>query len=370
MGMNYTDEDYHQVTMDELFEIEVKPSLFAVSRIFADCRKQMNVKEFKTLAFALSHIDWTAACPDTLYCDKKKLAKAVGVNSDEDHLSVDLNDEIGEMPSHSFLRFKDKDKGIYDNGNFVRRITFFKNVVRIRLEDEYLKLFGGLDKGYITMWSGDIYKMSSERSVLLYELLRHNSDTRQPFNVGTISVRKFKEMYNIPKEAYTEKNGHFKRTTFEQRVIDPACEDLAKTEMIKLMIQEDGKYYEKVKRGGRVVAYRLFWTISDPKPQIEEKEAEDDIILNPVEPQELWKSALEDFEFSKEELEAIGSRLALVPQAAMYGNSAASGSIELDRYHFMDMRAKDIRLEDKKNHIRNKCKYLIKILENDYISKQ
>ena len=114
----------------------------------------------------------------------------------------------------------------------------------------------------------------------------------------------------------------------------------------------------------------FFWTISDPKPRIAEKEPEEEIIIKTIEADELWTYALEEFDFSAEELDAIGSRLVLVPKWAMFPNGASYDNIELDRYHFMDMRAKDLKLEDKKNHIRNKCKYLIKVLENNFIPKE
>lgn len=367
--MNFSDEEFHQMTIEEIFEVDVKPSLFAVSRIFADCRKQMNLAEYKTLVYALQNVDWTQPCPDTLYLDKKKLASLVGINSDPDHLSENLNRSIGEMPNHSFLRFKDPKNGIYDNGNFVRRVTFFRNKVRIRLEDEYLKLFGALDKNYIHMWSGDIFQMTSERTILFYELLRNYTNTQEPINVGTVGIKKFKEMFDIPKDgkgSYMREKGGFDRYQFEQRVIDPICEELSRTEMIKLILQPNGKYYEKVKEGNRVLKYRFFWTYSDPKPRLEVEEPEEEII-DMVEPHELWMSVLKDFNFSDEELKAIESRLVLVPQSMMFSNNAAYGSIDLDRYHFMDMRAKDIKAEDKKKPIKNKYKYLIKMLENDYI---
>lgn len=372
MGMNYTDEEYHQMTIDEIFEVDVKPSLFAVSRIFADCRKQMTLSEYKTLVYALQNVDWTQPCPDTLYLDKKKLASLVGINSDPDHLSADLNRSIGEMPNHSFLRFKDPKNGIYDNGNFVRRVTFFRNKVRIRLEDEYLKLFGDLDRDYITMWSGDIFQMTSERAILFYELLRNNSDTRNTINIGTVGIKKFKEMFNIPKDgkgSYMREKGGFNRFEFERKVIDPICEELSKTEMITLILQPDGKYYEKVKSGNKVISYRFYWTLSDPKPRLEVEVPEKEDIIDMIEPTELWMSALKDFNFSDEELSAIESRLILVPQWNMFSNNAAYGSLDLDRYHFMDMRAKDIKAEDKRKPIKNKYKYLIKMLENDYIPK-
>lgn len=265
MSMKYTDEEYHQISLEEYYEADVKPNLFAVSRIFAEARKQMTLAEHKTFILALSHIKWKEPCPDTLYLDKKEVAKVVGVNSDIDHLSANLNRSIGEMPKHSFLSFADKDNEMYINGNFVRTVAMFKNVVRIRLEDEFLSLFGNLDTNYITMWSEDIFRMKTERAVLFYELLRDNSDTRLAQNSGTVSIKKFKEMFDIPKDgkgSYMTNSGHFARSHFEKFVIDPICEELSKTKMMKLILQPDGKYYEKVKRGGHVVAYRFFWTIS------------------------------------------------------------------------------------------------------------
>lgn len=265
MAMNYTDEQYHQFSLEEYFQGDVKPNLFAVSRIFAEARKQMTLSEHKALVFALSQIRWKEKCPDTLYLDKKELARVVGINSDIDHLSADLNRSIGEMPKHSFLRFSDKDKGMYLNGNFVRTVAMFKNVVRIRLEEEFLGLFGNLETNFLTMWSGDVFGMKTERAVLFYELLRDNSDTRLVQNTGTVSIRKFKELFDIPavgKGSYLTKDGHFARTHFERKVIDPICEELTKTKMIQLILQPDGKYYEKVKRGGRVIAYKFFWTVS------------------------------------------------------------------------------------------------------------
>lgn len=260
-----TDEEYHQMELEDYFKTDVQPNLFAVSRVFAEARKQMNLAEYKAFTYALSNLSWKQDCPDTLYLDKKDVAKVVGIEADTDHLSTDLKRAIGEMPTHSFLRFSDKDSGAWLNGNFVRTVAMFKNVVRIRLESDFLPLFGNLDKEYITMWSGDIYGMHTERAVKFYELLRENSDTRLSVNEGTVGIKKFKELFDIPKEgegSYMTKDGHFSRTHFERRVIDPICEDLANTRMIQLILQPSGKYYEKVKRGNRVIAYKFFWTIT------------------------------------------------------------------------------------------------------------
>lgn len=265
--LDLVDEEYHQMDFEEYFQGKIKGDLFAVSRIFAEARKRMNLPEYKAFTFALTSVRWKESCPDVLYLDKKTVAKIVGVKSDADHLSQDLKRSIGALPLHSYLEFSDKAKDIYVNGCFISTIAFYKNRVRIRMNPDYLALFGDLDKNYITMWSADIYKMHSERSIKFYELLRENSDTRIGVNQGRIRVKDLKELLDIPKDGEgsymrSDKNGGFDRTKFEQRVIDPICADLANTEMIKLTIQPDGKYYEKVKQGNRVVAYKFYWLIT------------------------------------------------------------------------------------------------------------
>ena len=257
------DEEFHQITLHELFEAkDGKPNLFAVSKIFTEARKQMSAVEYKTFYLALSKIRWKEECPEVLYLDKKELAAMLGFESDTDHLSENLNRAIGDMPVHSSIKFSDKEKGIYDNGVFIRRITILRNRVRILMEPEYLSLFGQLEKNFVMELVSDIAKMRTERSIVFYELLLQNTDSRETINHAEIGIRKLKEIFDIPKEgagSYVTKDGHFERTRFEQRVIDPICEDLSKTERIQLAIQPNGKLYEKVKHGNRVVAYRFSW---------------------------------------------------------------------------------------------------------------
>lgn len=261
------DENNHQLTEEECFEKSVKGNLFAVSRIFAEARKRMNLSEYKAFTMALTSVKWQDDCPDILYLDKKEVAEVVGVHSDPDHLSEDLKRSIGQLPVHSYLEFSDKDKDVYVNGCFISTVAFYKNRVRIRMNPDYLPLFGNLDKNYITMWSSDVYKLRSERSVKFYELLRENSDTRLDVNTGTVGIKFLKELFDIPKDGEgsymrSQKNGGFDRTAFEKRIIDLICEDLRHTEMIQLIVQPDGKYYEKIKRGNRVIAYKFYWTLS------------------------------------------------------------------------------------------------------------
>lgn len=266
MGVNdrFDNQIDGQMSIEDLY----RPSerLFAISRIFARARKEMTLSEQKTLVYALSEIKFREEMSSPIvYLDKKKLANIVGMKTDSNHLSVDLYNRIKELPRHSFIEISQEDKGLFDSGTVITRVTMLKNRVRIKFEEEYLSLFSGLSRNYITMWTGDIFGMSSSRSVKFYEYLRQNTDTRQECNDIGLGVKALKEMFDIPGEgkgSYLRNNGGFDRANFEKYVVDQVCADLAKTRMITLIVQSDGKYYVKEKRNGKVLGYRFYWTFS------------------------------------------------------------------------------------------------------------
>ena len=261
-----------QLTLEDMFSPPER--MVAVSNIFARARKQMNLAEQKTFVFALSLLRWTVAPdqqPNVVKIKKKELAAALGYKSNPSDLSQNMWQEIKGLAQHSYIEIADHDRGIYDSGMFITRISMRKNTdyIRIKFEDEYFGLFTGLGRDYITMWSADIFKMTSKRSVQFYELLRQMSFDRYEVGKNVYSygwgIKAFKEMFDIPKEgkgSYMRDKDGFDRANFERYVIDPLCEDLMKTKMIQLVVQPDGKPYEKVKNGNRVQGYRFFWTYS------------------------------------------------------------------------------------------------------------
>ena len=266
---NFDHEAKGQMTIEDY--INPVNSMVAVADIFARARKQMSVYEYKTLIRALAEIKWKEKAKNNIvYLDKKELADYCGVHSDTDHLSQHLWEKIGELPANSFMRFTEKDLKFYDNGFFINRITMFKNRVRIKFDDDYIALFSNLKSGeYITLWADDFLQMDNsengQRAMALYEELRQYSDTRQT-NVRGYGVKALKELWNMPKDgkgSYMTKAGHFDRPKFEQKVLEPVLENLAKCKMINLQMQPNGKLYEKVKHGNKVMGYRFYWTISN-----------------------------------------------------------------------------------------------------------
>lgn len=288
-----------QMTIENMYD--PNSSLFAVARIFARAKKEMTLGEMKALAWALTYIKFKdAPVTDTVVMDLYFLAKKIGVNSDREHLRSDVFRVLRDMRKHSSLVFADVDRKYYDSGSFVRRVTISGDKVRILFEPQYLGLFTGLTKDFITLWAEDISRMGTKRSMQFYEYLRQLTDGKKTEYDVLLGVRRLKEIFDIPKDgpnSYMRKNGGFDRSNFEKNVIDPICEDLEKCEMIKLLIvgeTEDEKakngkkkkiYYEKVKEGKRVIGYRFYWAFS-ARPQIataeKVKEIKDEVIKDPV----------------------------------------------------------------------------------------
>ncbi len=284
MGRDKFDDQIDgQMSLNDLFSPPER--LFAVSRVFARARKNMNLAEQKTLVYALSQLQFTGESKGNIvYMDRKTLANIIGIHSDPNHEKEDIIRSVGEISAHSFIKIADKDLDLYDSGTFITRLTVLKDRVRLKFEEEYLSLFTGLSTNYITMWSSDIFQMTTKRSVQFYEFLRQNSDSREQVNNIGLGVKALKEMFDIPKESYMREKGGFNRTEFEKKVIDPVCADLQKCRMINLVIQSDGKPYEKVYNGKRVSGYRFYWTMSE-YPAIatanEVKEIQENVDKNP-----------------------------------------------------------------------------------------
>lgn len=264
---DYDNQLEGQLTIEDL--LSPSERMVAVSNIFARARKEMSLAEQKTFVYALSQISWTKSPEEqdtVVRLDKRTLMNILGYTSDPTDANQNLKRAIQHLWKHSYVEFADRDKDVYESGTVIYRVTIFKTFVRISFSPGYFSLFTGLGRNYITLWSEDIFGMTSKRSVQFYELLRQMSYDKYQVGTNVYSygwgIKAFKEMFGIPKEAYMRSKGGFDRSQFEKRVIDPICMDLGKSKMLQLILQPNGKYYEKVKRGNRVDGYRFFWTFS------------------------------------------------------------------------------------------------------------
>lgn len=267
------DDTYEgQMTLYDL--LEPPEEVVAVSRTFARARKQMTLCEWKCFVYGLTKLRFTEN-PDsvdayTVLLDKKVLAKIFGISNDYENLSKGLYRMIKDLTVHSRVEFNPAtDKAALDregNGFIITDVVRLRNWFSITFNHKYRRFFTGLleaEEGFLTLWTSDIFSMENLRSVLFYEYLRQCTDSRLDVNCVELGVRALKDLFEIPKDGkgsyMRDKNG-FDRTNFERHIICPLCADLSKTKMITLVMQADGRYFEKVKSGNRVQGYRFYWT--------------------------------------------------------------------------------------------------------------
>lgn len=261
-----------QMTIYDLLDDGKPNKLFAISRVFARALKEMNLAERKAFTFVLSNIKFKEkATSNIISVNKKELSKVVGINSDADHRSRNLYRAIENLPGHSQIKVskEDREKYKYKSGIVVNEVTVDEtNEVKVEIREKYMTLFTDLmrtdsnNPGFLIMWADDIFQMKSDRSITFYEKLREETDTRIEINSYAFGVKTLKELFNIPKTgkgSYMRGKDGFDRSNFEKRVIEPLCEDMKNCKMLTLLMQPDGKYYEKVKSGNRVDGYRFHW---------------------------------------------------------------------------------------------------------------
>lgn len=118
--------------------------------------------------------------------------------------------------------------------------------------------------------------------------------------------------------------------------------------------------YETVKRGRSVVAVRFIYKskildeVDENQMTIEQWQSEKE--------QELWQSAIEEFTFTDEQIKELQEVLFCIPKSKMPQSPACQDSIELMRYHYMKIKAAEIK---RRNNIKNVFSYLLKILKKD-----
>ena len=242
-------------------------NLIAVSKVFARAQKQMNAAEFKTFIAALTKIKFTESNNSNIVnLDKRKLAKLCGFESDDDNLTSDFKITIDKLSSNSFVRFSIKDTGEWVNGVMIDQIGYVRGQIIVRFNHDYMPLFEDLVDNFITLLPSDIFTMKSSRAMIFYEYLRLHSDTRKSVCTKTFSIDYLKELFDIPntdKGSYVNKEGKLDVGNFEKHIIQPLISDMEHCKMIKLIVNQDGKYYKKIKEYGKVVGFSFTWKVQE-----------------------------------------------------------------------------------------------------------
>lgn len=185
--------------------------------------------------------------------DKKAVLDMLGLKSQDKYSR--LRPMFTKMIKKSLILSGDDE--IWNDGFLFYKCRTTKKKIYIYVDDEYIPLLIKLQPGFTRLLSDDAISFNSKYSMILYQqLMRLNN--KGDYGVG-FTTKELKTIFGLSKDDYVKKDGHFNRTTFENRTIDVAVKDInEKSKCIQNL------RYEKRKKNGRVQGYVFFFDYTDP----------------------------------------------------------------------------------------------------------
>ncbi len=321
--------------------------------LFALWRSDLTLAEFKILDTYLARIDSHKPDKRAVMFEKGELEEKLGVkrinNSD---LKARLKHLMGNVVEVSDKNTK---KGF-------RLVTLFEEAeaeqddyglwqVKLECTQKAMKYFFNVENlGYLRYKLRCVTSITSRYTYIMFIYLEANRSRKS----WKVSLSKLKEILNCDKE---ELYKEFK--FFNQKILKRVQKEMhEKTEC---------RYtYKPIKRGRTVVAIQFE---VETLPKIEEVD-ENQITIEQWQAEqgnetEMWQKPLEQFKFSREQLNELFSVLVTIPENNLPKIDACDGLIELVRYRYIDQKVKEIVRRDKQKPIKNKFSYLLKILKQD-----
>lgn len=317
--------------------------------LFALWRSDLTLPEFKILDTYLSRIDSRKPEKRTVLFGRGELEHILGV--------VKINhSDLKERLKHLMCTVEIPDPG-FKKG--FRLVNLFEEAVaeqdgdglwQVKLEcsQKAMKYFFNVENlGYLRYKLRAITTITSRYSYILFTYIEHNRFRKS----WEIELEELKHMLSCDQvETYRA----FKE--FHKQVLKRAHEELTeKTEC---------RYtYEPIKKGRKVTAIRF--TVETLADRIEAYDPNQITIDQWQRSSELWSEPLKEFGFSMEELDEIRAILCTVPPSKLPEDPVTGGNREIQWYHYVDQKAKEIRRRNSQKEIKSPFGYLKKMMQKD-----
>ena len=235
-----------------------------MSNTLAEKSTHFSVVQQKLFYISLAALKNGTNSDNEVIIDKKDLFDYLGLAQDTSRWTT-LRYQLKKLRYNSEIEFSDGDH--FDDGQLITGARSCKDGVHIRFDPYYLPLIQELANNYVRLLDDDVVSFCSKYSMMLYQNLL--KDKWKLTNVDYLgidySTRQLKMMFGLSKDDYVKKDGHFNRTTFENRTIDIAVKDInEKSKCIQNL------RYEKVKKGNRVQYYLFTFNYTDPQKVVED----------------------------------------------------------------------------------------------------
>lgn len=320
--------------------------------LFALWRSELTLSEFKILDTYLSRIDSHKPDKRTVVFEKGELEKLLGVKRIR-------TEELDERLKHLGTPIRIDDNSS-KNKRFSRVSLFEKAVaeqddyglwqVELTASQSAMKYFFNIENlGYLRYKLRCITSLTSRYTYIMFIYLEANRFRKS----WEVPLDELKEILACDKE---ETYKEFKR--FNDRLLKRVQKEMhEKTEC---------RYsYEPIKKGRSVVAVR-FTVETLPKASLEDIDPNQITIEQwqgeAEKEKELWQSAIEEFNFTEEQIAELRQVLICVPDFKLPQSSACYGAIDLMRYHYMQIKVAEIK---RRSNVKNVFSYLLKMLKQD-----
>ena len=323
--------------------------------LYALWKSNLTLAEFKILDFYLSRINSRKPDARIVVIKKTDLEALLGVtkiNNEELKLRLKhLMSNVVEIPD------SEEDDGfrlltLFEEST-LRKNEFGEQYVELECTQKAMKYIFNIEHlGYLKYKLRCVTSITSRYSYIMFIYL----ETNRFRGSWEIEIEPLKQMLNCETEKTYEQ---FKR--FNDLILKRVYNELNdKTEC---------KYnYEPVKRGRKVVAIR-FTVLSLSKLIMndinESVEAKSEKFKNSDTyraPGRLWEDAVEEFNFSKAQLDELHSIIICIPYNKLPCSENLANDIEFRWFHYMSIKAASIKRRD---NVKDVYSYLLKILKKD-----
>lgn len=327
--------------MEKLTVLKSKP-------LFALWRSDISLAEFKILDSYLGRINSHDTENRTVRFEKGKLEELLGVQK----ISIeDLDKRIANLMTTVHIPDDTRRDGfsrvaLFEEAN-CQRDEYGQWTVDLTCTKPAMKYVFNIDDiGYLRYKLRCVISMKSRYTYIMFLYLWDNKYR----GTWEIPLEELKIMLNCENEqTYKE----FKR--FNDLILKKVQKEIHEVTDIKYD-------YETVKKGRYVIGIRFKYhaQIEDIDPnQITIEQYQQDL------GRELWESALDEFSFSPEQIGELREVLIVIPDKLLPQSPACHGALELRRYHYMQIKAAEIKRRNAEKPIRSKFAYLLKLLKQD-----
>lgn len=342
--------------------------------LFALWRSGLTLSEFKILDTYLARINSHKPEKRAVVFEKGELERLLGVKK--------INTpELKERLKHLMGNVVEVPDSTVKKG--VRLVTLFEEAVaeqddnglwQISLEctQKAMKYFFNIENlGYLRYKLRCITSITSRYTYILFVYLESNRRRKS----WEVSLDELKHILNCDKEELYKEYRYF-----NQKILKRVQKEMHEKTECRYV-------YEPIKKGRSVVAIR-FTLETLPKTSFEEFEEvdpnqitfedyenhndyeddDDEMVVKPQPLQcteETWEGAVDEFNFSPEQIEELRELIHSLPDCAYPQNLAVPGEVSLDRYHYVRSKVLEINRRNIQKPIRSKFGYLKKLITQD-----